>query len=388
MRTLLDEAGIESAADDERGFDHGTFVPLKLAYPDADVPAIQLSLTDKLDPAEHIAIGQALAPLRDEGVFIVASGMTFHNLRAFRQPGGGAGGRDLRRLAARHRHPAGRRARRAAWSTGTSRPAARLAHPREEHLLPLMVAAGAAGDDRGVVGFNGNAFGVAPLVLPFRRRLMPGAWRQPGLDCRRISACRRRFAPLPLPSSASPSPGPASTPTSSSWRWRSASPSPDQGQAYEKLTGRFFGELDPKHPLNAIITDIEHAPRNARGLVEYSATFTILKPVDMSKGTGVLVYQVPNRGRANIEGGGYFADFRARGHVLVASGWQADIRPGAGHRVAGHADREARRRVQHHRPGDGARSPTPPPAPTRSRSSAAASPARPRRRASTPRRPR
>jgi hypothetical protein len=99
---------------------------------------------------------------------------------------------------------------------------------------------------------------------------------------------------------------------------------------YEKLTGRFYGELDVTHPLNAIITDIEHAPRNARGLVEYSATFTILKPVDMTKGTGVIVYQVPNRGRANIEGGGYFADFRSLGHVLVASGWQADIPAAAG----------------------------------------------------------
>jgi hypothetical protein len=99
---------------------------------------------------------------------------------------------------------------------------------------------------------------------------------------------------------------------------------------YEKVTGRFFGELDPKLPHNAVITDIELAPRNARGMVEYSATFTILKPADMSTSTGVLVYQVPNRGRANIEGAGYFADFRAAGHVLVASGWQADIAPGAG----------------------------------------------------------
>ncbi|HEY6506549.1 MAG TPA: alpha/beta hydrolase domain-containing protein [Vicinamibacterales bacterium] len=117
----------------------------------------------------------------------------------------------------------------------------------------------------------------------------------------------------------------------------------NQGRAYEKLTGRFYGELDAKHPLNAIITDVEHAPRNARGLVDYSATFTILKPVDMTGATGVLVYQVPNRGRANIEGGGYFADFRARGHVLVASGWQADIQPGAGIEtlvtpIAKHAD--------------------------------------------------
>jgi hypothetical protein len=117
----------------------------------------------------------------------------------------------------------------------------------------------------------------------------------------------------------------------------------NQGRAYEKLTGRFYGELDATHPLNAIITDVEHAPRNARGLVEYSATFTILKAVDMTGATGVLVYQVPNRGRANIEGGGYFADFRARGHVLVASGWQADIQPGAGVEtlvtpIAKHAD--------------------------------------------------
>lgn len=104
---------------------------------------------------------------------------------------------------------------------------------------------------------------------------------------------------------------------------------PNQAQPYEKLTGHFSGELDPKHPLNAIITDIEFAPRNARGMVEYSATFTILKPTDMAKASGVLVYQVANRGTTNIAGGGYFADFRARGHVLVASGWQADIAPAA-----------------------------------------------------------
>jgi hypothetical protein len=99
-------------------------------------------------------------------------------------------------------------------------------------------------------------------------------------------------------------------------------------QPYEKVIGRFFGELDPRLPQNAVITDIGLAPRNARGMVEYSATFAILKPADMSKATGVLVYQVPNRGRANIEGPGYFADFRAAGHVLVTSGWQADL-PGA-----------------------------------------------------------
>ena len=155
----LGEAGSATAADGDRGFDHGTFVPLKLAYPDADVPAIQLSLVDRLDPAEHIEIGKALAPLRDEGVFIVASGMTFHNLRAFRSPAAAPVAETfdawLRDSMTQPRVE--RDARLEHWDIA---PAARLAHPREEHLLPLMVAAGAAGDDRGVVGFNGTAFGL------------------------------------------------------------------------------------------------------------------------------------------------------------------------------------------------------------------------------------
>src|SRR5713101_268185 len=94
---------------------------------------------------------------------------------------------------------------------------------------------------------------------------------------------------------------------------------------YQKLTGHAYGELDPKLPLNAIITDLEFAPRNARGMVEYAATVTILKPADMSKASGVLLYFVPNRGHINLTGGGFLADARKQGHVLVASGWQADI---------------------------------------------------------------
>ena len=86
VQSLLDAAGIPNGVDGDRGFDHGTFIPLKLTYPDADVPGIQLSLKRGLDPSEHLAIGRALAPLRDDGVFIVASGMTFHNLRIFRDP--------------------------------------------------------------------------------------------------------------------------------------------------------------------------------------------------------------------------------------------------------------------------------------------------------------
>jgi hypothetical protein len=102
------------------------------------------------------------------------------------------------------------------------------------------------------------------------------------------------------------------------------------GDGYEKLTGRAYGELDPKLPLNAIITDLEFAPRNAQGMVEYAATFTIIKPSAAAKASGVLLYFVPNRGRVNLSGGGFLADARGRGHVLVASGWQADIAAGPG----------------------------------------------------------
>jgi hypothetical protein len=96
---------------------------------------------------------------------------------------------------------------------------------------------------------------------------------------------------------------------------------------YQKLTGHFYGEIDPKLPLNAVITDLEFAPRNVRGMVEYSATFSIIKPVDMSKASGVLLYFVPNRGRINLTDGAFLADARKQGHVLVASGWQGDIEP-------------------------------------------------------------
>jgi hypothetical protein len=106
---------------------------------------------------------------------------------------------------------------------------------------------------------------------------------------------------------------------------------------YEILIGKAYGELDPKDPHNAIITDIQFAPRNARGLVEYVATFTLVKPINMAKANGVLLYAVPNRGnRISIpafgdagESGDEF--FLQRGFIVLHSGWQGDLvlRPGA-----------------------------------------------------------
>ena len=158
-RALLDAAGFRSASDAARGFDHGAFVPLKLAYPDADMPTVQLSLKRGLDPEEHLAMGRALAPLRDEGVYIVGSGMTFHNLRAFGSPQARPVSEEFDRwLRDAATQPQAERDRRLAqWSKA---PSARAAHPREEHLLPLMVVAGAAGADRATVAYGGTLTGI------------------------------------------------------------------------------------------------------------------------------------------------------------------------------------------------------------------------------------
>jgi aromatic ring-opening dioxygenase catalytic subunit (LigB family) len=154
VRELLQGAGFETAADPDRGFDHGTFVPLKVMYPAAEVPTVQLSLRRGLDPEEHLAMGRALLPLRDEEVLVVGSGMSFHNLPAFFTGTGRAVSETfdawLREVAVAPTQTRSEGLR--AWSAA---PAARQAHPREEHLLPLMVVAGAAGDDRGEVGWSG-----------------------------------------------------------------------------------------------------------------------------------------------------------------------------------------------------------------------------------------
>lgn len=158
VRALLTSAGFETADDASRGFDHGTFVPLKVAYPEAEVPTIQLSLVRGLDPAAHLAMGRALAPLRDEGVFIIGSGLSYHNLRAFGpQAIPVAEAFDAWLSDAVTCEKADRDARLKAWGAA---PSAREAHPREEHLLPLMVIAGAAGEDRGSVAYSGTILGV------------------------------------------------------------------------------------------------------------------------------------------------------------------------------------------------------------------------------------
>jgi aromatic ring-opening dioxygenase catalytic subunit (LigB family) len=158
--SLLRGAGFVTREEEARGWDHGVFIPMKVAVPDADIPLAQLSLRADLDPADHIAIGRALAPLRDEGVLIVGSGMSFHNLRV-RGPAAVAPSVEwdaALTAAVTDPDPARRAERVTAWRT---LPHAQFAHPREEHLLPLMVALGAGGEGPAVRDHAGNVLGWA-----------------------------------------------------------------------------------------------------------------------------------------------------------------------------------------------------------------------------------
>jgi aromatic ring-opening dioxygenase catalytic subunit (LigB family) len=140
---LLEGAGFQARLDPGRGLDHGVFVPLKVVFPEADVPVVELSLDASLDASLHLAAGRALAPLRNEGVLVMGAGMSFHNLRALGDARLTEPSRQFDAwLDAAARSPADERA--ALLSRGQDAPAARVAHPRHEHLLPMMVAAGAS----------------------------------------------------------------------------------------------------------------------------------------------------------------------------------------------------------------------------------------------------
>jgi len=147
---LLGAAGMAASRDDERGYDHGMFIPLKLMFADAQIPVVQLSLRNDLEPQALLDAGQALAGLRDEGVLIVGSGMSFHNMRGYGDARFGpiSDEFDAWLSSAVESEPTHRNAALLQWAHA---PSARLCHPPrgEEHLLPLMLVAGAASDSNG-----------------------------------------------------------------------------------------------------------------------------------------------------------------------------------------------------------------------------------------------
>jgi aromatic ring-opening dioxygenase catalytic subunit (LigB family) len=150
VRDILTRTGMDARLDERRGIDHGAFVPLKIMYPQADIPCVQLSLLNSLDPGRHLSMGNALASLDEPGLLVLGSGFSFHNMEAFFQPESAqshAWNEAFQEwLADTCAHPGiseGERTRR--LNNWQSAPHARYCHPREEHLLPLHVCAGMAG---------------------------------------------------------------------------------------------------------------------------------------------------------------------------------------------------------------------------------------------------
>lgn len=167
VRSLMAAGGVAAKLDPGRGFDHGAFTVMAVAFPEADIPVVQLSLRQDYDPAVHIALGRLLAPLRDEGVLIIGSGVSFHNFSKY-NPGGTVPSQMFdawlqETLTASS--PAEREERLNRW---TEAPAARVAHPQEDHLLPLMVAVGAGLDDPGTCVYHDDAMFDSITTSSFR----------------------------------------------------------------------------------------------------------------------------------------------------------------------------------------------------------------------------
>lgn len=168
VQDLLHAQSIEAHLDPTRGFDHGTFSIMKPLYPEERMPVVQLSLDARLDPALHLEVGRALAPLRDEGVLIIGSGLSFHNLRLMRGAGAYESSQQFDAWLQEtlvHASPDDRAARLIAWEQA---PAARIAHPREDHLLPLMAVVGAAWDEPGATTYHQTDFFGGLTASSFR----------------------------------------------------------------------------------------------------------------------------------------------------------------------------------------------------------------------------
>jgi aromatic ring-opening dioxygenase catalytic subunit (LigB family) len=140
---------------------------MKVAFPEADIPILQLSLKAGLDPVQHIAIGEALAPLRAQNVLIIGSGLSFHNLPALGDPRASAPAEAFDRWLTETLCDGPVEKREAGLAQWAAAPGARMCHPREEHLLPLMVAAGAGTGETGHHAFSGTIWGKAVSAFHF-----------------------------------------------------------------------------------------------------------------------------------------------------------------------------------------------------------------------------
>ncbi len=168
IKDLIEPTGIPVRLETERGWDHGVFVPFILIDPEAQIPMVQLSLHPSLDPKVHLVLGRALTALRDEGVWIVGSGMSYHNLYRFRsQFNPGADQFDAWLHQAVEAEPQARVRNLIEWERA---PAARISQPREDHLVPLFVAAGAALEDSAKRVFHDRPWNADISGFRFRLR--------------------------------------------------------------------------------------------------------------------------------------------------------------------------------------------------------------------------
>ena len=146
---LLKKHEIPCHSDEKRGFDQGLFIPLMLMYPNADIPALQLSLVKGLDPTTHLNVGRALQSMLEDDILVIGSGFSFHNMRAFvsdgSEPADTANDEFQEWLIETCTKPMSIDERSQRLTQWAAAPSARYCHPREEHLLPLHVCAGIAG---------------------------------------------------------------------------------------------------------------------------------------------------------------------------------------------------------------------------------------------------
>ena len=175
VQELLGAGGVPARLDPERGYDHGTFSLMKPLYPEEDIPLVQLSIDRSYDPELHLQLGRLLAPLRDEGVLIIGSGLTYHNMRDMRGSEGFEPSRvfDAWLQETLVAADAEERTRRLVdWERA---PMARAAHPQEDHLIPLMAVIGAAENEPGAVVYHQKNFFGGITASSFRFGPAPAA---------------------------------------------------------------------------------------------------------------------------------------------------------------------------------------------------------------------
>jgi len=162
IENLIKASGFITKREYDRGFDHGTFVPFMIAFPKPEIPVVQLSLVKTLDPETHINLGKVLEPLRNEGVLIIGSGMSYHNMRGFMSGSSNTivNSEKFDNWLSKTVLNSNINKRNFALMNWQKAPAALESHPRSEHLVPLFVIAGAAGNDIGMIDYTGTLMGV------------------------------------------------------------------------------------------------------------------------------------------------------------------------------------------------------------------------------------